>query len=281
MMVGGDGEAVDRLRPVLESLAPAPDRGWGHVGPSGSGHFVKMIHNGIEYGMMQAYAEGFDILKQKAVFGLDIHQISEIWRDGSVIRSWLLDLTARALEDDQDLAGIKPWVADSGEGRWTVNEAIDLDVPAPVITLALMMRFASREDDSSCPSPSRRAICFTYCSRWTALFTYCQSSENHSRAIFLRAGALCLLPRRRAGRRFSELARFRFDRDPARYVEVPVALAGLARPNICGARLRHGLWPLPLSTRRFRRLGARARGRRDVQPLHDKGAPPIGSVRRL
>ena len=184
MMVGGDGEAVDRLRPVLESLAPAPDRGWGHVGPSGSGHFVKMIHNGIEYGMMQAYAEGFDILKQKAVFGLDIHQISEIWRDGSVIRSWLLDLTARALEDDQDLAGIKPWVADSGEGRWTVNEAIDLDVPAPVITLALMMRFASREDDSSCPSPSRRAICFTYCSRWTALFTYCQSSENHSRAIF-------------------------------------------------------------------------------------------------
>ncbi len=148
MMVGGDGEAVDRLRPILESLAPAPDRGWGHVGPSGSGHFVKMIHNGIEYGMMQAYAEGFDILKQKAVFGLDIHQISEIWRDGSVIRSWLLDLTARALEDDQDLAGIKPWVADSGEGRWTVNEAIDLDVPAPVITLALMMRFASREDDS-------------------------------------------------------------------------------------------------------------------------------------
>jgi len=148
MMVGGDGEAVDRLRPVLESLAPAPDRGWGHVGPSGSGHFVKMIHNGIEYGMMQAYAEGFDILKQKAVFGLDIHQISEIWRDGSVIRSWLLDLTARALEDDQDLTGIKPWVADSGEGRWTVNEAIDLNVPAPVITLALMMRFASREDDS-------------------------------------------------------------------------------------------------------------------------------------
>ena len=148
MMVGGDGEAVDRLRPVLETLAPAQDRGWGHVGPSGSGHFVKMIHNGIEYGMMQAYAEGFDILKQKETFGLDIYQISEIWRHGSVIRSWLLDLTARALEDDQDLTGIKPWVADSGEGRWSVNEAIDLDVPAPVITLALMMRFASREDDS-------------------------------------------------------------------------------------------------------------------------------------
>ena len=100
MMVGGNGEAVDGLRPILESLAPAPDRGWGHVGPSGSGNFVKMIHNGIEYGMMQAYAEGFDILKQKETFGLDLHQISEIWRHGSVVRSWLLDLTARALEDD-------------------------------------------------------------------------------------------------------------------------------------------------------------------------------------
>ncbi len=147
MMVGGAAEAVAHVRPVLETLAPGPDKGWGHVGPSGSGHFVKMIHNGIEYGLMQAYAEGFEIMKAKKVFGLDLHQIAEIWRHGSVVRSWLLDLTANALSTDQELTDIQPWVADSGEGRWTVFEAIDLDVPAPVITLALQSRFISREED--------------------------------------------------------------------------------------------------------------------------------------
>lgn len=147
MMVGGSDEALARVRPVLETLAPSPEKGWGHVGPSGSGHFDKMIHNGIEYGLMQAYAEGFEILKAKKEFGLDLHQIAEIWRFGSVIRSWLLDLTADALKDDQELSDIKPWVADSGEGRWTVFEAVDLDVPAPVITLALQARFMSREED--------------------------------------------------------------------------------------------------------------------------------------
>jgi 6-phosphogluconate dehydrogenase len=148
MMVGGDQEAVSSLRPIFESLAPAPDRGWGHVGPSGAGHFVKMVHNGIEYGLMEAYAEGFEILKSKQKFHLDLHRIAEIWRFGSVVRSWLLDLVAEALAQDQNLAGIKDWVADSGEGRWTVFEAIDQDVPAPVITLALMKRFASRQDES-------------------------------------------------------------------------------------------------------------------------------------
>jgi 6-phosphogluconate dehydrogenase len=148
LMVGGAEEAVMRLRPLLETLAPAPDRGWGHVGPSGAGHFVKMVHNGIEYGMMQAYAEGFEIMRAKGEFGLDLHQIAELWRYGSVVRSWLLDLTAVALKDDPELSGIKGWVADSGEGRWTVFEAIDQDVPAPVITLSLLMRFVSRQDDS-------------------------------------------------------------------------------------------------------------------------------------
>ncbi|OAI40943.1 6-phosphogluconate dehydrogenase [bacterium SCGC AG-212-C10] len=148
MMVGGENEAIARIRPILETLAPAADAGWGHVGPSGSGHFVKMIHNGIEYGLMQAYAEGFEILKAKSEFNLDLAQISEVWRRGSVVRSWLLDLTARALAEDQELSTLKGYVSDSGEGRWTVAEAIDLDVPAPVISLSLMMRFVSRQDDS-------------------------------------------------------------------------------------------------------------------------------------
>ena len=148
MMVGGESEAVDRIRPVLETLAPGPDLGWGHVGPAGSGHFVKMVHNGIEYGLMQAYAEGFEIMRAKEVFGLDLHQIAEIWRFGSVVRSWLLDLTADALAENPELEGIKDWVADSGEGRWTVFEAIDLDVPAPVITQALQARFVSRQEVS-------------------------------------------------------------------------------------------------------------------------------------
>lgn len=146
MMVGGDKDIVDAHRPVLETLAPAPDKGWGHVGPPGSGHFVKMIHNGIEYGLMQAYAEGFDIMNAKDEFGLDLHQIAEIWRYGSVVRSWLLDLTSNALAEDPDLEGIKAWVQDSGEGRWTVFEAIDLDVSAPVITASLQRRLRSRDE---------------------------------------------------------------------------------------------------------------------------------------
>jgi 6-phosphogluconate dehydrogenase len=148
MMVGGDIHAIERLRPVLESLAPGPQQGWGRVGASGAGHFVKMVHNGIEYGLMQAYAEGFEVLKRKEEFALDLHQVAEIWRFGSVVRSWLLDLTARALQEDPALAGVKAWVADSGEGRWTVAEAIDLDVPTPVITLSLLMRFVSRQEQS-------------------------------------------------------------------------------------------------------------------------------------
>lgn len=148
MMIGGKPEVVEYLRPVFETLAPAPDKGWGWVGPHGAGHFVKMIHNGIEYGMMQAFAEGFSIMKSKEEFSLDLSSVSKIWQHGSVVRSWLLDLAARALEDDQSLSEIKPWVADSGEGRWTVFESIDLDVPAPVITLALQMRFASRDEEN-------------------------------------------------------------------------------------------------------------------------------------
>ena len=148
MMVGGSETAVASLTPALKTLAPGDDIGWGHVGPSGSGHFVKMVHNGIEYGLMEAYAEGFEILKAKEEFGLDLHQISEIWRFGSVVRSWLLDLTANALADDADLSEIKGFVPDSGEGRWTVFEAIDLDVPAPIITHALFARFVSRQDES-------------------------------------------------------------------------------------------------------------------------------------
>ncbi len=148
MMVGGSDAAVAVLRPALETLAPGPDQGWGHVGPSGRGHYVKMVHNGIEYGMMQAYAEGCELLKAKKEFDLDLHQVSEIWRFGSVVRSWLLDLTARALAEDQDFESIQGYVPDSGEGRWTVFDSIDLDVPAPVITLALQMRFVSRQDES-------------------------------------------------------------------------------------------------------------------------------------
>jgi len=146
MMVGGEKEVVDRHNPIFETLAPGADQGWGYVGPAGAGHFVKMVHNGIEYGLMQAYAEGFGIMKAKGEFDLDLHQIAEIWRDGSVVRSWLLDLTSAALEGDQDLEGIEAWVQDSGEGRWTVFEAIDLDVSAPVITASLQRRLRSRED---------------------------------------------------------------------------------------------------------------------------------------
>lgn len=148
LMIGGKAEVVEKLRPIFETLAPAADKGWGYVGPHGAGHYVKMVHNGIEYGMMQAFAEGFSILKAKQEFGLDLSQVSKIWQHGSVVRSWLLDLAARALEQDPKLSDIKPWVADSGEGRWTVFESIDLDVPAPIITLALQTRFASRDEEN-------------------------------------------------------------------------------------------------------------------------------------
>ncbi|MDE2497524.1 MAG: decarboxylating 6-phosphogluconate dehydrogenase [Xanthomonadaceae bacterium] len=148
MMVGGDEKVVDRLKPIFEALAPAKDKGWGRVGPVGSGHFVKMVHNGIEYGMMQAYAEGFSIFKHKTEFKLDLEQIAQIWRYGSVVRSWLLDLTANALQRDPEMKDIAAYVVDSGEGRWTVAEAIDLDVPAPIITASLIERLRSRDADS-------------------------------------------------------------------------------------------------------------------------------------
>jgi 6-phosphogluconate dehydrogenase len=148
LMIGGDKTCVSRLTPIFETLAPAADRGWAHVGGSGAGHFVKMIHNGIEYGMMQAYAEGFAILHKKTGMSLDVARVAELWRHGSVVRSWLLDLTARALRDDPSLARVAPFVSDSGEGRWTVAEAVDLDVPAPVITHALIARLRSRDAES-------------------------------------------------------------------------------------------------------------------------------------
>ena len=146
MMVGGEERVVETLRPIFESLAPSPTTGWGRVGPSGSGHYVKMIHNGIEYGLMQAYAEGFAILNAKKEFALDLSQIGHIWQDGSVVRSWLLDLTTAALEENPQLEGIAPYVPDSGEGRWTVFEAIDLNIAAPVISLSLMGRIESRDE---------------------------------------------------------------------------------------------------------------------------------------
>ncbi len=144
LMLGGAAASIERLKPAIEVLAPAKDRGWLHCGPVGAGHFVKMIHNGIEYGMMQAYAEGFALMKAKADFDLDLAAIAEMWRHGSVVRSWLLDLSAEFLAKDQELAGIRPIVADSGEGRWTALEAVEQGVPAPVMSLALMMRFASQ-----------------------------------------------------------------------------------------------------------------------------------------
>jgi len=148
MMIGGDKEVVMSLSPIFETLAPAPDKGWGYVGPHGAGHFVKMVHNGIEYGLMEAYAEGFELLRARQDFSLDVHQIAQIWRYGSVVRSWLLELVEAALEDDPSLSDLRGYVADSGEGRWTVFEAINHDVPAPVIAISLFRRFASRQDDS-------------------------------------------------------------------------------------------------------------------------------------
>ncbi len=144
LMFGGSLQAARMLAPYARILAPAPDRGWLHCGPAGSGHFVKMIHNGIEYGMMQAMAEGFALLDGKKDFGLDLAAIAQTWRHGSVVRSWLLDLTAEFLADDAKLADVAPRVADSGEGRWTVNEAIEQGTSAPVLALALMSRFDSQ-----------------------------------------------------------------------------------------------------------------------------------------
>jgi len=148
MMIGGDKAPVERLTPIFQTLAPSPTEGWGHVGPSGAGHFVKMVHNGIEYGLMQAYAEGFSIMKAKKELGLDLTQIAHVWQKGSVVRSWLLDLTADALDRNPSLAGLEAWVPDSGEGRWTVTEAIDLNISAPVITESLIRRLRSREENN-------------------------------------------------------------------------------------------------------------------------------------
>jgi 6-phosphogluconate dehydrogenase len=144
LMAGGEPDPIARLTPILKLLAPSPEHGWLHAGPSGAGHFVKMVHNGIEYGMMQALGEGFSLMQSKQEFGLDLAAIAELWRYGSVVQSWLMDLTADFLKDDQKLEAIEPYVADSGEGRWTAAEAIDQGVPTPVMSLALMMRFSSQ-----------------------------------------------------------------------------------------------------------------------------------------
>ena len=144
LMIGGTPQAVATITPILQQLAPAPDRGWVHCGPSGAGHFAKMVHNGIEYGMMQSLAEGLALMQAKREFDFDLAAVTEAWRDGTVIRSWLLDLTAQFLAQDQRLDSVSPQVADSGEGRWTALEAVDLGVPAPVMSLALMMRLASQ-----------------------------------------------------------------------------------------------------------------------------------------
>ena len=148
MMIGGDKEVVEYLRPIFETLAPGKQSGWGHVGPGGSGHFVKMVHNGIEYGMMQAYAEGFAIMEKKEEFNLDLSQIVNIWRHGSVVRSWLLDLTCDALASNPKLEGLQAYVEDSGEGRWTLMEALNLNVSAPVITESVIRRIRSREENN-------------------------------------------------------------------------------------------------------------------------------------
>jgi 6-phosphogluconate dehydrogenase len=149
LMVGGEKDNVSLLEPVLQALAPAPDRGWAHVGVRGAGHFAKMVHNAIEYGMMQAYAEGFALLRGKKSYAFDLAEVAEVWRHGSVIRSWLLDLNADILGKDQQLAGAGTVVADSGEGRWAAIEAIDQGTPAPVLSMALQARFSSQQQDGN------------------------------------------------------------------------------------------------------------------------------------
>jgi len=148
LMIGGEKEAIDMIAPGLTSLATNDGKGWAHVGPVGAGHFVKMVHNGIEYGMMQAFAEGFDLMKAKEEFDLDMHQIARVWQKGSVVSSWLLDLTADALAQDKELSALSDWMDDSGEGRWTIDASIELGIPAPVLALALQMRFRSRQESS-------------------------------------------------------------------------------------------------------------------------------------
>jgi 6-phosphogluconate dehydrogenase len=147
LMAGGTKQAVEHVIPYLRALAPTPDTGWVHCGPAGSGHYVKMVHNGIEYGLMQSYAEGFALLKDKREYGLDVAAIGEAWRHGTVIRSWLLDLAAEMLRRDASFTSVAPVVSDSGEGRWTVREAIAMGTHAPVITAALMARFATQGRD--------------------------------------------------------------------------------------------------------------------------------------
>ena len=146
LMIGGKEEIFRRLEPIFQTLAPSPTTGYSHVGPVGAGHFVKMVHNGVEYALMQAYAEGFELMQAKEEFGLDLGQIAETWRYGSVVRSWLLDLAAQALHEDPELERLQAYVEDSGEGRWTVQESVELAVPTPVITLSLQQRFRSRQD---------------------------------------------------------------------------------------------------------------------------------------
>ena len=147
LMFGGAADHVEKVKPIMQALAAAPDRGWLHCGPIGAGHYTKMIHNGIEYGMMESIAEGFALLDAKTEFALPAAQIAELWRSGSVVRSWLLDLTAEALQDPEKIKTIAPYVSDSGEGRWTVDAAVEQGVAAPVLALALMMRFASQGKD--------------------------------------------------------------------------------------------------------------------------------------
>jgi 6-phosphogluconate dehydrogenase len=146
LMVGGNEDAYKRLEPIFQTLAPSHEHGYAYIGPSGSGHFVKMVHNGIEYGMMEAYAEGFELIQAKKEFEIDLPRVAEVWRYGSVVRSWLLDLAAEALHEDPKLGQIQAWVEDSGEGRWTVEEGIQLAVPVPVIAEALQIRFRSRQN---------------------------------------------------------------------------------------------------------------------------------------
>ena len=148
LMVGGDGETFRRLEPIFQTLAPAEDKGYSHVGPVGAGHFTKMVHNGVEYALMQAYAEGFELLQAKQPeFDLDLPAIARTWQHGSVVRSWLLDLAVRALEEDPGLDSLAAYVDDSGEGRWTVNESVELAIPTPAITAALYQRFRSRQEE--------------------------------------------------------------------------------------------------------------------------------------
>ena len=148
LMVGGSKAAIAIIQPALEALAPGAKIGWGHVGPAGAGHYVKMVHNGIEYGLMQAYAEGFELMSAKTEMQLDMNQIAHIWQHGSVVRSWLLDLIAEALDDKNFVDGLSDYVDDSGEGRWTIEDSIENAVPTPVLSLALQMRFRSRQSPS-------------------------------------------------------------------------------------------------------------------------------------